>query len=447
MLLVAAAIGASPALSSSPVPGKIYYVAPDGADRNAGDTLDKPFRTLERAVDAVKPGEVIELRAGDYPGMKITKPGAADAWITLRRHGQEKARIVPSRSGRPTLYFYHRTCDEDNPVNYPCKPLYWSVEGLEIEGSGRGGSDDNAVKIDTPHVRLRGNNLYGSSADVIKLVHTADDVEIIGNEVHHPRARPGANAQGIDIVGADRTHVAHNHVHDIPSIGVYAKGNSRNTIFESNLVENTYSHGIMLGQETDAHRLRDGRYETYDGIMRNNVVRHAGWSCFAASSSFRVRIYNNTCYQERSNLHGAILLSNESEIGQAGTHVEIVNNIIHGAANLPLIKLTAKALTDPATLIVDHNVYWTTRGADSATFTWRDRGLEQVPFVRWQRITGLDAHSRVADPLFTSLQTLRPGATSPAAGAGAPTPHVTLDFADATRPAGRIDVGAYEFSR
>jgi hypothetical protein len=79
------------------------------------------------------------------------------------------------------------------------------------------------------------------------------------------------------------------------------------------------------------------------------------------------------------------------------------------------------------------------------TFTWRDRGLEQVPFSRWQQ-TGQDAHSRVADPLFTTLQSLRPSATSPAAAAGAPTPYVTIDFADAPRPSGRIDIGAYEFS-
>ena len=100
---------------------------------------------------------------------------------------------------------------------------------------------------------------------------------------HQECFRRGPNSTvSVDSLGdrADRTSVVHNHVHDIPSIGVYAKGNSRNTVFEANLVENTFSHGIMLGQETDAHRLRDGKYETYDGIMRNNVVRNAGWSCF-----------------------------------------------------------------------------------------------------------------------------------------------------------------------
>ena len=425
---------------------RTFYVAENGLDSNTGISLDAPLLTIARAINMVGPGDVIELRAGTYKGVRISKPGAPDAWITLRAYGGEKARIVADRPRRPTLYFYHSSCDEDTPNNYPCQPLYWIVEGLEIEGSGAGGGDDYAVKIDTPHVRLRGNNLHGSSADVVKLVHTADDVEIIENEIHHPRARPGANAQGIDIVGADRTQVLRNHVHDIPSIGMYAKGNARNTVFEANLVENTFSHGIMLGQSTDAHRLRDGKYESYDGIIRNNVVRNAGWSCFATASSFRARIYNNSCYQTRSNLHGAILISNESEVRQAGTHIEIMNNIIHGAAELPLIKVTSGALTDPATLVIDHNLYWTARGASAATFTWRDRRLEQVPFSQWQRATGLDAHSRVADPLFATLATLRPAAASPAAGRGTPTPHVTSDFAGAMRPPRGGDIGAHEFS-
>lgn len=434
-------------LPANGVHARSYFVARNGLDTNSGKNISSPFGTLERALEAVQAGDVIELRGGTYPGVTISKPGAPNAWITLRPHNGEKVRIVPRRPSLPTIYFYHRSCDEEIPDNYPCQPLYWTLEGLEIQGSGIGGGDDNAVKIDTPHVRLVGNDLHGSSADVVKLVHTADDVEIISNEIHHPAARPGANAQGIDIVGADRTLVTRNHIHDIPSIGIYAKGNSRHTVFEANLVENTYSHGVMLGQSTDAHRLRDGRYETYDGVIRNNIVRNASWSCFATASSFHVQIYNNTCYQTRSEKHGGILVSNESEVGQAGTHIEIVNNIIYGAPDQPLIKITTGALTEPAILTIDHNVYWTSGGAATATFTWRDRQLEKVSFPTWHGATGQDGHSVVANPLFISLETLRPANTSPAANAGAPTPVVTNDYFGAIRRARDIDIGAYEFSR
>lgn len=423
-----------------------FYVDNQGNDANDGLNLKAPFRTLPKAVSAVKPGDAIELRAGHYTGTLISRPGRADAWISLRAYNNEKAVITAEHGGSPTLYFYHSSCDESNPNNHPCQALYWNVEGLEIQGSGRGGGDDNVIKVDTPKIRIVGNNLHGSSADIIKLVNTADDVEILRNEIHHPNARAGANAQGVDIVGADRTHVAHNHVHDIPSIGMYAKGNSRNTVFENNLVERTWSHGIMLGQSTDADRLRDGRYETYDGIIRNNIIRQTGWSCVATASSFNVHILNNSCYDTGSDTHGSVLISNESEVKQAGTNIELRNNIFFGSARQPLIKITSNAMTDTATLHIDHNLYWTTEGAATVRFTWRDKGLERVSFDNWRKATRHDAHSLIADPRFSDLNTLIPAPNSPALNAGTDTLLVTHDYAGSARPCrGKIDIGAHEY--
>ncbi len=418
------------------------YVDNHGDDANDGYSLRSPFRTLARAVSAVKPGDAIELRAGHYTGVLIKRPGTPDAWISLRPYNNEKAVITAAHSGHPTLYFYHSSCDEENPNNYPCQPLYWNIEGLEILGAG---GADHVIKVDTPRVRIVGNNLHGSSADIIKLVHTADDVEIFRNEIHHPNARNGANAQGVDIVGADRTHVAYNHVHDIPSIGMYAKGNSRNTVFEHNLVERTWLHGIMLGQSTDADRLRDGRYESYDGIIRNNIIRQTGWSCVATASSFNVHILNNSCYDTGSETHGTVLISNESEVKQAGTNIEIRNNIFYGSARQPLIKITSNAMTDTATLRIDHNLYWTTGGATAVRFTWRDKGLERVSFDTWRKATRLDAHSLVADPRFSDRTTLVPSPNSPVLNAGTDTPLVTRDYTGVTRPCrGKTDIGAHE---
>ena len=426
-----------------PAQAVTYYVDTQGNDAGDGRSLKTPFKTLPKAVSLVEPGDVIELRTGTYHGAIISRPGRENAWIRLKPHNNEKVLVQGSGQG-PTIYFYHRSCDEDE-AKQPCQALYWTMEGLEIQGSPGGGSDGNTVKIDTPKVKIIGNDLCCSMADIVKLVHTADDVSVLRNKIHHPRARPGANAQGVDIVGADRTLVAHNHVHDIPSIGMYAKGNARNTVFENNLVERIWSHGIMLGQSTDAHRLRDGRYESYDGIIRNNVIRQTGWSCVATASSFNVHILNNSCYDTGTDTHGSVLISNESEVKQAGTNIEIRNNIFYGSARQPLIKITSNALTDTATLHIDHNLYWSTEGASAVRFTWRDRGLERVSFETWRKTTRLDAHSLVTDPRFSDNTTLTPAANSAALNAGADTPLVTQDFAGVARLCrGKTDIGAHE---
>ena len=404
----AALIGALVGAATAHAQPRSFVVAPDGTDRAVG-TLDAPLRTLDAAVQRVKPGDTIELRAGTYDGAVVRNPGTEDAWITLRAHANERAVIQGTGRG-PAIYFYHRTCDEEAPKGTVCQPMYWEVRGLEVRGSADGQEEGYTVKIDTPRVRLVDNDLCCSRADVVKLVRTADDVEILHNRIHHPAAKIGDNAQGVDIVGADRTRVAFNHVHDIPSIGLYAKGNSRNTVFEFNRVERVWSNAIMLGQETDDDRLVDGPYETYDGEIRDNVVSEVGWACLATSSSWKPRIHHNTCWNTGQLTHGSVLVSNESEIHQGGTDVAITNNLIVGGSKLPFIRITSDAMSDARTLVIDRNVYATRSGAPGL-FSWEDKRVEKVGLERWREATGLDRHSVVlpsADGWFVDTTSLQP---------------------------------------
>jgi len=48
-----------------PLPGAEFAVAPDGDDARAGSPRE-PFRTIQRAADAMKPGDVCRIRAGVY---------------------------------------------------------------------------------------------------------------------------------------------------------------------------------------------------------------------------------------------------------------------------------------------------------------------------------------------------------------------------------------------
>jgi hypothetical protein len=309
------------------------------------------------------------------------------------------------------------------------------------------GGSAYTVKIDTPQVKLIQNNLYGSNADIVKLVATADDVVIFGNEIHSPNAANGANAQGVDIVGADRTWVAYNYVHDIPSTGMYAKGNARHTIFEGNRVANIYARGIQLGQSTDIALMTDGAYEAYDGIMRNNIVIDTGDACLASASAYNIKIYNNSCYNAATSAQAAIYLANEAETNQAGTLIDIRNNIIFvsGASSRPVVKINADALTGHDTVNFNNNLYWTAAGAASVRFTWEGRSLTAASWDSWRQTTGLDGASATSDPLYASLTLLTVASASPAVNHGTSLPEVPLDYLGVTRPQGTAaDIGAYE---
>ena len=57
-----------------------YYVSPSGSDSNPG-TMDAPFGTVQKAVNAPSPGDTVWFRAGTYKNSKqitITKSGTSD---------------------------------------------------------------------------------------------------------------------------------------------------------------------------------------------------------------------------------------------------------------------------------------------------------------------------------------------------------------------------------
>ncbi len=410
-------IASGPSADPAPldVPGKkTYYVATYGNDTNSG-TLDSPFLSVQHAADTANPGDTIEIRGGTYPGAWIQPPAnpLANAWITIKPYNDEQ--VTVTADGNPgsswgALVFFDPACDttqydyldaNGNPVPDGCttRSMYWIVEGLTLIGdSGHG----NVVKIDTPHVKLINNNLSGSFSEIVKLVRSADDVEIRGNEIHH---NTGRNAMGIDIVGADRTWVVNNYIHDIYNIGVFAKGNSRNTIIEGNRVETSQNRGIMLGNLTGKQFMKDGPYETYDGIVRNNTVRDTYGPCVGAASSYNVHIYSNSCYNAATNSQAAIFISKESEWNQGNTNVEIRDNVIVAASSLGyIVKVALDGMSDNSTLHIDNNTYWSTDGTGNVYFAWEGLpGVYGIGFDQWKAATAQagapqDVNSKVAAP-------------------------------------------------
>lgn len=385
--LLCACLGNTPLMAAT-----TYYVATDGSDMNSGRSLKSPFKTIKRAISAVNAGDTIAVRGGTYPGgLVIGVPGTEKAWITLKAYNKEKV-VIDARGSSYAIYFYH-----DNFA-----PMYWTMDGIEARGG------EYVIKVDTPYVKLLNNNFHGAKGDIVKLVKTAHHVVLKGNEIHHNDAPNGANAQGIDIVGSNDAYIAHNYVHDIASIGMYAKGGATNVVFEHNRVENIAQRGIMLGQSTDKELIDPKRpYETYDSVIRNNTVKNTGSACLATASSYNVKIYENTCTQAATQAHGAIFISNESELEQPGTNIEIRDNVIVADGKRPTIYIGTNALTDDRTLKIDGNRYWTAQGPEAVKFVW-ERGdnersasfpsLWSADLKKWRRVTGLDKSSVLAAP-------------------------------------------------
>ena len=76
------------------VPAHPLYVALTGADTNAGTSLARPFRTLQRAADAAGPGDTVFVRAGTYrETVRPARSGLPGRPIVFRPYGRERVMV------------------------------------------------------------------------------------------------------------------------------------------------------------------------------------------------------------------------------------------------------------------------------------------------------------------------------------------------------------------
>lgn len=413
--------------------GQTFYVSPAGSDSNNGLSPQTPFQTIQHAVDAVGPGGTIELMGGTYTGgIVIDHPGTASAWITMEPYQNQQVVIDGSNTMNDVFF-----------TNNTNAPSYWMLKGVKLLGA-----QQYEVQIDTPDVKIVDNDITYSNYSLVKLVSTAHNIVILGNKIHdnnHSSAQ-GPVSKGVDMVGAKNVLVAQNDVYNISFIGLYCKGNATDITFEDNTLNNIGSRGIMLGESTGVQFMQPGKtYESYNSIIKNNVITNDQSACLSESSSYDAEIYNNSCYNAAITHHGAIFISNESALGQAGTNVYIRNNVIYDLSARPMVVIAPHAMTNYGTLHINHNMYYDPAGV---TFEWDDKNIYNMPFNTWQQTTGLELNTVIANPLYVSTSTLTLSANSPAINAGIVLPSVLHDFNGVPRPtSGSYDLGAYQSSQ
>lgn len=124
-------------LVSASATGQPWYVASNGSDTNTGSE-QSPFKSIEKAVSVVQPGEIIYVRGGTYNLLTT---------ITLGKSGTENSPIsLFAYPGEwPVLDFSAQTLDAANR-GIILSGNYWHIKGISITGAG-----DNGMKIEAGH--------------------------------------------------------------------------------------------------------------------------------------------------------------------------------------------------------------------------------------------------------------------------------------------------------
>ena len=458
--------------------GPACFVSPAGDDSGPG-SLEKPWRTIQKAADSAPAGSTVHIRGGVYREKVLVRvSGSAEAgFITFRPFGGEAVAIdgtgVP---GRNLLLLQDRSyvrivgmelrnnlkCDFAAAVWVQGRSDHLEVRNCrihEIRGQDAMGiavyGDDRSAPIS--HLVVVGNEIFDCDpawSEAVTLNGNVVDFEVRDNVVHD------VNNIGIDCIGGERTCpdpaldrarrgvVAGNTVYRARSSyedgyagGIYVDGGcdivlERNRVFQCDL-------GIEVGCENkgcvaSGNIVRDNL--VYGNVKAGLVL--GGYDYPRSGLVRECRFLNNSVF-----FNDTLRVGNGELMVQYALACDVRNNIVVSREDNYLMSSTAPAGGNNR---FDYNLWFCPAGSSDIRIDWSGELYRR--FGDYQRGTSLDAHSRFADPRFADAakNDARLQAGSPAIDAGDPAFFPAAgetDFAGAARLVnGRVDCGAYEFS-
>jgi parallel beta-helix repeat protein len=198
---------------------------------------------------------------------------------------------------------------------------HWTFEDLDIEGACAADDDcEHAFHLfgNADFTVIRNNVVRDFNAQIKSNIASGigfpDDVLLERNDLYDTRARDTASpVTKIDVVGGRRWIVRSNTIHDFAqggggmiSYGAFLKGNSRDGVFERNLVrcEQDFSGGTRIGLSFGGGGSAPDSIcedasctpEHQNGIMRNNIIMNCSDVGIYLNESAGTIVQHNTLY-------------------------------------------------------------------------------------------------------------------------------------------------------
>ena len=249
-----------------PSNGTTYYVATGGSDSNPG-TATLPWRTVQKALNTLTPGQRALVRAGTYTqDLMMGRSGTATAPITVAAYPGE----------RPVLHAASTSGD-----TYPVQITgsYFRLQGFVIENSVGTSAANVYFENTANHIELSGNEIrYGQDQGIFADSGTSY-LQILGNRIHDNgwnHVSGQHQSHGMYVEGSYdliANNVIYNQAYGF-GMQVYPQ-NHDTTIVDNTVVNNAHS-GLVLGGS---------------GGVRNISVRN---NIFAWNGSWGVE-FDTTC--------------------------------------------------------------------------------------------------------------------------------------------------------
>lgn len=423
-------------LTTATSTGNVYYVATNGNDSaTTPGTIPKPFRTVQRAVMGLKPGDTVLIRRGRYAPFNLVQiNGAAGKPITF--FGEPGAIIDRNLAG-DRVY---------RNIEFYAGSSYITIDGLELtdsdptpslscaERSARSLPPEpgrNAIKINPNrdgtgrphHIILKNLNIHGIHTQAI--LGTADDSQFLNNHIHHNGKYGGdgkavRQAYGFYLAGR-RLLVSGNNMHDNTGHGIrFANPEAEWKMLFDSVIENNiiYNNGGWIehkpaGRPCELQEGGDGIviWHGAGNIIRNNIIY--------GNHMYGIRVNENHTFSDRPNL-----IYNNTVYKNGFTYV---------SGGYPGIYTTSGNQSPGRTSIIKNNISYGNAAEDQIANTGPGVVL---------------SNNLTTDPKFVNAgaRDFRLQSTSPAIDEGVTLNQVPTDIRGYLRPRGRAyDIGAYEF--
>ncbi|HVG78411.1 MAG TPA: right-handed parallel beta-helix repeat-containing protein [Patescibacteria group bacterium] len=410
-LLLAAIVLSAGTAHAAPL--RTLYVAPTGSDSADGGAIT-PWRTLQRAANLVRAGDLVIVRAGHYAGFNLTTSGTAANPIVF---SADPGVVVDSPN--PV-----RTQDGINLEG----ASYIVIEGFTVVGLPRTG----IRSVTNHHVTIRRNvgDLNGRWGI---LTGFSDDLLIEDNEMSRSVAEHGIYVGN----SGDRPVIRRNHVWGNSGNGIHMNGDL------SQGGDGVISGAVVEGNVIHGNGRTGGSGINGDGVQSSRIVNNILYDNHASGISL-YQIDGGQPSRNNFVAHNTIVQAADGrwainiQDGATGNHV--VNNILltlhtfRGAIDISTDSLSG--------FVSDSNAVigrFTTNGGNSV-----------LTLAAWRQATGQDLHSFTTTPdaLFvdTAAADYHLRADAPARDIAMTPTDVLTDFEGLARPSGPAsDIGADEY--
>jgi parallel beta-helix repeat protein len=221
------------------------FASTSGSDGDAG-TMASPFRTPQKLVDSLAPGEAGCLRAGTY---EFAELGVGKPNVTLSPYGSEAVTLRGSIKVRPSGH--HST-----------------IEGMKLDG--RGGATPIGPKIYADGFALRDNEITnGHTSICVQVSRYYSDpaprgVVIERNRIHDCGELPSTNKDhGIYLSEARDTIVRDNWIYDNADRGIQLYHDADGSKVTGNVIEGNGDGIVVNGSDSAVSE---------DNVIEGNVI-------------------------------------------------------------------------------------------------------------------------------------------------------------------------------